>query len=83
MATSSLEQRIAALEHAPSRMGHHFAERESGGCVFEIAPEKLRLGSQDLRIAAIAISEDALLLSANLSDFEQVAGLRVANWLRG
>ena len=42
---------------------------------------KIRLGSMDLKIAAIAIVNKALLLSANRRDFEQVPGLRVENWL--
>ena len=42
---------------------------------------KVRIGTQDLKIAAIAIANDALLLSANLRDFEQVPGLRVEDWL--
>ena len=42
----------------------------------------LRIGSQDLKIAAIAMTQDALLLSANLRDFQKVPGLRVENWLR-
>ena len=43
--------------------------------------QKLRIGSRDLKIAATALVNDALLLSANLSDFERVPGLRVENWL--
>ena len=43
--------------------------------------QKIRIGSQDLKIAAIAVTQDALLLSANLRDFRQVPGLRVENWL--
>jgi tRNA(fMet)-specific endonuclease VapC len=42
---------------------------------------KIRLGSMDLKIAAIALVNQALLLSANRTDFEQVPGLRVENWL--
>ena len=42
---------------------------------------KLRLGTMDLKIAAIALVNHALLLSANRRDFEQVPGLRVENWL--
>jgi tRNA(fMet)-specific endonuclease VapC len=42
---------------------------------------KSRLGTMDLKIAAIALVNDALLLSANRRDFEQVPGLRVENWL--
>jgi tRNA(fMet)-specific endonuclease VapC len=41
-----------------------------------------RVGSQDLKIAAIALAHDGLLLSANLRDFEQVPKLKVENWLR-
>ncbi len=42
---------------------------------------KVRIGTMDLKIAAIALVHDALLLSANLSDFRQVPGLKVENWL--
>ena len=35
----------------------------------------------DLKIAAIAVSHDALLLSRNLVHFQKVPGLRVENWL--
>lgn len=42
---------------------------------------KPRLGTMDLKIASIAIANDALLLSRNLRDFQQVPGLRVENWL--
>jgi tRNA(fMet)-specific endonuclease VapC len=41
-----------------------------------------RIGTQDLKIACIALANDALLLSANLRDFEQVPGLKVEDWLR-
>ena len=49
----------------------------------ELRRQKVRVGSQDLKIAAIAMAEDALLLSANQRDFQKVPGLRVENWLRG
>lgn len=42
---------------------------------------RVRIGSQDLKIACIALTNDARLLSANLRDFEQVPGLRVESWL--
>ena len=62
---------------------------------FEIAPfdeaaarqfdnlrrSKLRIGSMDLKSAATALVNHALLLSANRADFERVPGLRVENWL--
>lgn len=43
--------------------------------------ERVRIGSMDLKIASIALSHDALLLSANLRDFQKVPGLRVEDWL--
>jgi tRNA(fMet)-specific endonuclease VapC len=43
--------------------------------------QRIRIGAMDLKIAAIALANDALLLSANLRDFRQVPGLRVENWL--
>ncbi|MCI0332315.1 MAG: type II toxin-antitoxin system VapC family toxin [Planctomycetes bacterium] len=44
--------------------------------------ERVRIGTMDLKIASIALEERALLLSANLRDFERVPDLRVENWLR-
>jgi len=41
---------------------------------------KTRVGTMDLKIAATAISHDALLLSRNLADFRRVEGLRVEDW---
>lgn len=50
--------------------------------VFEtMSALRLRIGSMDLKIAAICIAYDALLLSRNLVDFQKVPGLRVENWL--
>lgn len=48
----------------------------------ELRRGKVRIGSQDLKIAAIALSEDALRLTANLRDFQKVPGVRAANWLQ-
>jgi tRNA(fMet)-specific endonuclease VapC len=42
---------------------------------------RVRIGTQDLKIAALARGGDALLLSANLRDFRRVPGLRVEDWL--
>ena len=41
---------------------------------------RLRLGAADLKIAAIAISHEAMLLSRNLKDFRRVPGLQVEDW---
>ncbi len=41
---------------------------------------RVRIGTMDLKIA-IALSNDATLLTRNLSDFNQVSDLRAENWL--
>lgn len=44
--------------------------------------QKIRIGTQDLKIASIAVTNDALLLTANNRDFSLVPGLRTDNWLK-
>lgn len=43
---------------------------------------RLGLGAMDLRIAAIALAQDAILLSRNLQHFRKVPGLQVEDWTR-
>jgi tRNA(fMet)-specific endonuclease VapC len=46
----------------------------------ELRKKRIRVGTQDLKIASIALVHNALLLSANLRDFRKVPGLRVQSW---
>ena len=46
-----------------------------------LRPERLKLGTMDLRIASIVLANNATLLSRNLRDFERVPQLRVEDWL--
>lgn len=48
----------------------------------DLRRSKLRVGSMDLKIASIALSQDGLLLSRNLKDFDQVPNLRVEDWTK-
>jgi len=42
--------------------------------------QKVRIGTMDLKIASTAISRNAILVSRNLRDFEQVPNLTVKDW---
>ena len=43
---------------------------------------RLRIGTMDLKIAAVVLSRSATLLSRNLVDFGKVPGLKVEDWTR-
>lgn len=47
----------------------------------ELRAAKIRIDTMDLKVAAIALADDALLLTANRKHFEQVPGLRFENWI--
>lgn len=46
-------------------------------------PGRGHIGTIDMKIAAITISQNALLLTANRRDFEQIPNLRFENWMDG
>jgi tRNA(fMet)-specific endonuclease VapC len=43
---------------------------------------RIRIGTMDLKIAAVAMSKDATLLSRNRRDFEKVPGLTCEDWTK-
>jgi len=55
---------------------------EQAAVVFrQLQQARIRIGTMDLRIAAITLSNDAVLLTRNLSDFNRVPNLRAENWI--
>jgi tRNA(fMet)-specific endonuclease VapC len=42
--------------------------------------QRVRIGTMDLRIAAIALARDLVVLTRNLVDFCKVPGLKVEDW---
>jgi len=56
-------------------------DQESALTFHRLQKEHPRTGTMDLKIAAICLPHDAMLLTRNLSDFDGIPGLRVENWL--
>lgn len=46
----------------------------------ELLRQKIGVGTQDLRIAAVVMSKNAILVTRNRRDFERVPGLRFEDW---
>ena len=55
---------------------------EAAVAEFQKLPVQLirRIGGRDARIAAIALAHGATVMTANKRDFQQVPGLRIAEW---
>lgn len=86
--SKTLEQEIYAYQKL-----HRFLESyrdtsvldfdEKSAAVFQdLKSRKIRIGTMDLKIAAIAISQNAVLVSRNLADFSQVSDLSVQDWTK-
>jgi tRNA(fMet)-specific endonuclease VapC len=46
----------------------------------QLKHQQIRTGTSDLRIASIALSQNATLLTRNLRDFSKVPNLRIEDW---
>jgi tRNA(fMet)-specific endonuclease VapC len=53
---------------------------DASNCYAELLRQKIRIGTQDLRIAATVISQNAFLVTRNRRDFERVPGLNFEDW---
>ncbi len=49
-------------------------------CFDELKRQRIRVGTQDLKIASIAIANDAILLTRNTRDFARIPGLKFDDW---
>jgi tRNA(fMet)-specific endonuclease VapC len=54
---------------------------QSAELFLNLRRQGVRIGSLDLRIACIALTEDVTLLTRNAAHFAQVPSLRFENWL--
>ena len=48
--------------------------------VQQLQRQRIRIGTMDLKIASIALAQEASLLSRNVTDFQKVPGLQVEDW---
>ena len=54
---------------------------EAAGNIYtKLVKQKIRVGTQDLRIAAITLSVNGILVTRNWKDFEKVPNLRLEDW---
>ena len=54
---------------------------DTAATVFDdLRKRRVRIGTMDLRIAAIALSRDMTVLTRNVRDFSRVPGLKVQDW---
>lgn len=56
-------------------------DEASAGFFHRLQPLHRHIGTMDLKIAAVCLAHETLLLSRNLVDFAKVPGLSVENWL--
>ncbi|WP_243146720.1 type II toxin-antitoxin system VapC family toxin [Scytonema sp. UIC 10036] len=46
----------------------------------ELLKQRIRIGTQDLRIAAIVLSLNSTIVTRNLKDFEKVSNWKIVDW---
>lgn len=84
----SLAQQVEAYRRLRNHLENYrqipvldFNERASQSYQ-QLRKSRIRIGTMDLKIAAITLSLDGTLLSRNLGDFKKVTGLRVEDWTK-
>jgi len=55
-------------------------DEDAWNCYTDLVRQKIRIGTRDLRIAAVVMSKNAILVTRNRRDFERVPGLRFEDW---
>lgn len=56
-------------------------DEESSATFESLTKHRVRIGTNDLKIAAITLAHDSTLLTRNTGDFTKVPGLKFENWL--
>ena len=75
-ALSRLQETVHFYQTLPQ-----LAYDEQAAALFEtLRKQKIRIGTQDLRIASIALVHEATLVTRNLRDFARVPNLQFVDW---
>ncbi len=75
---AQIEAILSSIEILPFDVS---ADTEYAGIRAELEAARKPIGPNDLLIAAHACAADMTLVTANVSEFERVRGLRTENWL--
>lgn len=84
--TRSLEDQVVAYRHLQRHLQIFCAvpliafSAAAVTVMQRLQKQRIRIGTMDLKIASIALAQDATLLSRNVKDFQKVPGLRVEDW---
>ncbi|MEA5595086.1 type II toxin-antitoxin system VapC family toxin [Rivularia sp. UHCC 0363] len=54
--------------------------QEAANCYSQLLRQKIRIGTQDLRIASIVISHNGILVTRNQQDFSRIPDLQFEDW---
>jgi tRNA(fMet)-specific endonuclease VapC len=76
--------------YARLQRGQEFYQRmgclpfdETAAAIFDqLRAQKIRIGTNDLAIAAIALSVSGVLVTRNTLDFQRVPGLAMEDWTK-
>ncbi len=67
------------ITYEPARARHRYTEGAIGQ--YEgLKKQKLNVAKMDLRIAAIVLHSDGILITRNQRDFGRIPGLRIEDW---
>ena len=74
--------RLGQLFNVSERLGDLPFDERAADQFAGLRRQGIRIGTMDLKIASIALVNDALLVTANLRDYSLVPQLRCENWLQ-